>query len=469
MTPLFSDDSPANQLDPDVIRMYRRVALSIAWVTLVISLFNLLGWLIDSSLVAGIFLGLPPMRAITTSAFLIVALALLGAARTTPRRLPLGLYAGLALIGLGLASLAEHHGWFDFGFSRWTLSTANGPIEASMPWITSLVFMLFGMRILAFCRIPSLVLGDLLAILLLSTSMIALATLGANVGTANGRDLIHATPVAAFLLFANSVAWIAIKPDTPLGRVSVAQGAGGIMARRLLLPALLLPLFYAWMIQLARTHLGIDEDLLIALNAFVIGGSVALLVWYVATLLDRSELQQAQMQQLVSAAHTDPLTGLANRRSFDEVLTRLLQRRGEQDRNFCLLMLDLDKFKSYNDSFGHSAGDEVLRQVGRLLLRGLRPDDLAVRYGGEEFAVLLVDCTEATAMQTAERIRASFLASVWPHRAVTVSIGLTVVQSTDTAASLVERADAALYAAKQQGRNRVVPASALAGIPKPAR
>ena len=151
MTPLFSDDSPANQLDPDVIRMYRRVALSIAWVTLVISLFNLLGWLIDSSLVAGIFLGLPPMRAITTSAFLIVALALLGAARTTPRRLPLGLYAGLALIGLGLASLAEHHGWFDFGFSRWTLSTANGPIEASMPWITSLVFMLFGMRILAFC------------------------------------------------------------------------------------------------------------------------------------------------------------------------------------------------------------------------------------------------------------------------------------------------------------------------------
>ena len=130
-------------------------------------------------------------------------------------------------------------------------------------------------------------------------------------------------------------------------------------------------------------------------------------------------------------------------------------------------MLDLDRFKSYNDDFGHLAGDEVLRITGHLLAAALRPADLAARYGGEEFALLLPDTDASDAGVVAARILDAYRGFAWPQRAVTISVGLAQSAHGDDAADLVRRADAALYAAKHAGRNRleaaeVAPARATA-------
>lgn len=437
---------------------FLRQADIIAWLTVAVSGLMLVGWIGDWPALTGAALGMHPLHGYTCVGFFLAGMMLLviRTRRHRDARIPAG--GALLLLGLSLANLLEQLGLVDLGLGHWTLSTATGPHAARMPLMASIIFLLLALRILVFCQGNNARLSDALSVMLIGTSMLALAALG--IAAVDGADHVFstATPVAAILLLLNSLAWIAIRPTTPLGRIVVTRGPGGVIARRLLLPTLLLPLLYGWLVQWARTFLGLDDSSLIALSGVAIGGSVALLVWHVAVYVDRTERQRTQLQRLRTEADTDSLTGLANRRMFDATLERLLQRRRAHDSASCLLMLDLDQFKSYNDSFGHDAGDQVLRQVGLILCRGLRPGDLAARYGGEEFAVLLAECDATAGQQAAERIRQAFLAHAWPRRPVTISIGVALMTLEDTAASLLKRADAALYAAKQQGRNRVVSA-----------
>ena len=125
-----------------------------------------------------------------------------------------------------------------------------------------------------------------------------------------------------------------------------------------------------------------------------------------------------------------------------------------------LLMLDLDRFKSYNDSFGHPAGDEVLRDTGRLLRASVRPGDLVARYGGEEFVIVLRQGDEVSASRVGARVLDAFRTNDWPLRPVTISIGAAVAGALDTPQSLIDRADRALYASKQAGRDRMTLAAA---------
>jgi len=191
------------------------------------------------------------------------------------------------------------------------------------------------------------------------------------------------------------------------------------------------------------------------------------------------ELAEANAR-LAQLAVTDGLTGLYNHRHFHERLALEVERSHRSGLPLSLLMLDVDHFKQFNDSFGHPAGDEVLRQLARVLADTRRANDVVARYGGEEFAVILVDTAKFTAAKVAERVRARVYGHDFSEAAqragrLGVSIGVaTFPDDGGDAEALVRAADTALYAAKRAGRNRVVAAgnlaaTALAAAPDPVR
>jgi diguanylate cyclase (GGDEF)-like protein len=168
--------------------------------------------------------------------------------------------------------------------------------------------------------------------------------------------------------------------------------------------------------------------------------------------------QSQQIQNHMAEARTDPLTGLPNRRAFDDELARRLAEWKRKGALFCLLLVDLDHFKELNDRHGHPAGDQVLRQLAEVLLAVLREMDMAARIGGEEFAVLLPSTNLPDAMRVAQRLRAAVADApleIDPGQTIklTISIGLTAVRPGDHPLLLLRRADQALYAAKRAGRD----------------
>jgi diguanylate cyclase (GGDEF)-like protein/PAS domain S-box-containing protein/putative nucleotidyltransferase with HDIG domain len=153
-------------------------------------------------------------------------------------------------------------------------------------------------------------------------------------------------------------------------------------------------------------------------------------------------------------ATTDGLTGLNNHRTFHERLSDEISRAKRYNGNLSLLLLDVDRFKHFNDTFGHPEGDAVLRTVGLLIQESVRDCDLAARYGGEEFAVVLPQCDSAAARIAAERVRTVIEQASWEQSPVTVSVGIaTFTSQMENGAELVAHADRALYRSKQLGRN----------------
>ena len=131
-----------------------------------------------------------------------------------------------------------------------------------------------------------------------------------------------------------------------------------------------------------------------------------------------------QNERLVELAAVDELTGTKNRRRFREDLDLLYAQAQRLGAPLSLIMLDLDHFKEYNDTFGHPAGDEILQRLGATLRSSLRSHDVVARYGGEEFVVLLPATDEREAMEVAERLRRSIASGAWPRRQVTASLGV---------------------------------------------
>ena len=152
----------------------------------------------------------------------------------------------------------------------------------------------------------------------------------------------------------------------------------------------------------------------------------------------------------------DSLTGLNNRRWFDAVFPPQLDRLRAEERHAALLMADVDWFKELNDVEGHQEGDALLRRIAVALAKGLRPDDVLARYGGEEFAALVADVDGVAALDVADRLRAAVCALERAGaRPCTISIGVAAAMPGEPFEHLVRRADAALFRAKQAGRNRV--------------
>jgi diguanylate cyclase (GGDEF)-like protein len=166
------------------------------------------------------------------------------------------------------------------------------------------------------------------------------------------------------------------------------------------------------------------------------------------------ELAEANAR-LAQLAVTDGLTGLYNHRHFHERLALEVERSGRNGLPLALFMIDVDHFKHYNDENGHPAGDDILRQLARLLAEGRRVNDFVARYGGEEFAAVLVDTSKLTAFQVADKLRERVAAEV--GRKITISVGVAAFpEDAADAEGLVRSADAALYRAKAAGRNCVV-------------
>jgi two-component system cell cycle response regulator len=174
-----------------------------------------------------------------------------------------------------------------------------------------------------------------------------------------------------------------------------------------------------------------------------------------------AELRHSVTQTLALAV-TDELTGLYNRRYFDRHLSLMLEKAREQDRDMAVMLIDMDFFKSVNDTHGHDTGDAVLREFALRLRRNIRGVDLACRFGGEEFVVLMPDTDFEHAQGVAERVRLAvasrdFETSATRALTVTCSVGVALNEHhTDTPELILKRADVALYRAKREGRNRVV-------------
>ncbi len=174
----------------------------------------------------------------------------------------------------------------------------------------------------------------------------------------------------------------------------------------------------------------------------------------------RMEEQAEELDRTRREATTDALSGVANRKAFDDKLKLLLGYQRRLGTPFALILADLDHFKWINDTYGHQAGDRVINQLGALLAKQVREADFVSRFGGDEFAVLLTNSDLETAHKIAERIcveatHINFGAPSSEQTAITLSLGLAVVEPGDTPETIFRRADEALYASKKGGRNQV--------------
>ncbi len=175
-----------------------------------------------------------------------------------------------------------------------------------------------------------------------------------------------------------------------------------------------------------------------------------------------SNLQQS-LEAIRAESLTDPLTGLGNRKYFDRMISMAVQSAFTSGEPLSLLLFDIDHFKSFNDSYGHLTGDQVLRLVGLSLKQTIKGQDITARYGGEEFAVVLPNTALRQAITVADHIRRAVMAKELKKKStgeilgrVTISVGVSMLKQGDDTDALIERADACLYAAKRNGRNRVI-------------
>lgn len=160
-------------------------------------------------------------------------------------------------------------------------------------------------------------------------------------------------------------------------------------------------------------------------------------------------------QTLKRLAITDELTGLNNRRSYKKALSQNLSLYKRTTNPFSLLMIDIDYFKKINDTYGHLIGDQILKELARILVDELREQDISFRYGGEEFAVILPNTNINDSIFIAEKVRRSVEYAEWQVPSVTISIGIATTKIGDTIKTIQTRADKALYESKNNGRNQI--------------
>ncbi len=446
------------------LRAFAAYARGAGAVAVAVGTAVVVGWSQDIGWLTSVLPGGAQMKPNAAVGLMLAGFALLSKASATSQTLRPVMTLSLLLLALGSTTIYQYITGFDLGIDGVifpdSLLLTQDPLSNRMSQMTAVGFVLLGL--LGLSSRPRI--SQFLALLVLALALFALGSASYNLGSR--ERFIGLNPIAvhtAVCLLLLALGWLAARPEQGIMRAVSANSLGGTLARYALLPALLIPSLLSYLAQLVQSRGWVSPAATVVILAVSSGLAVALMIWWVSMLLDRVERQRRLAHELRDSAETDTLTGLGNRRLFDDTLAGLQQRRRDGDTRFSLLLLDLDRFKQYNDAFGHLAGDEALRLTGRILQHALRPGDVAARYGGEEFAVLLPQIDATRAARVAERICADFRAHGWPHRQVTVSIGVSDATAQDGPNDLVGRADAALYRAKHDGRDRVAVVTAEAG------
>jgi diguanylate cyclase (GGDEF)-like protein len=446
---------PASELHATTIRSLHRFSRAIGWVAVLIGALALLrAWGLDLFFVKSALPGLSTLKPNTALAIgsLGVGLLLIADGRS---RIGAAAAAGLAL-AIGVLTLAEFALARNLGIDELlrpnmtTLAAHPGrPASATAAMIALVAAaQLCGQR-------PALhvakTVGALTAIL------IAWASLS---GYLFGSELLREVPAvssvsllsaATMLLLAFGT--LAVDPISWPLRTAFTKGIGGTICRWLLPPAVIAPPLLGWLLS----HVGATGTYHDAFRwaLYSVGSSLGS-VSLVLLLAHRIAVIDAERTLATEMSLHDPLTGLANRRAFDAFLHETFGLAKRHRHALSIALLDIDHFKSYNDDYGHPAGDQLLKSFAGLLSSVARETDLVARIGGEEFVIALPETELAGARAIAERLRAEMEQSALFRRTVTVSIGVAAVTDEVAHASrLVEACDQELYRAKAAGRNRV--------------
>lgn len=459
---------------------FQALSTAAAFVVTTIGTAVLVGWALDIELLKRVAPGLRVMNPLSAVAFILCgfSLALLRESRLTLRRRLSAQLLGAAVcfIGTGkfVATLTGSGVELDQVLFRSRVAGAGPAGSNDMATNAAIAFMLFGLALVYFGGRSKLSHRLSQVTSTLGTILGLVPLIAYLYGADMERGFGSLVPMAAHtaLSFVMLGTGLLIAPGTQAIKLISRADQGGRIVRRFF-PSVAITIVLLGYLRIAGQHAGwYETEMGVAL--MVAGTIVALaaLLWWNAALISGSDQQRLAMEaalQLSESAlrtanealglqvRTDSLTGVRNRRALDEELARAVQNvRRYESEVFSVLMIDVDYFKRYNDSFGHLAGDEVLRGVARLLETTCRATDIVGRYGGEEFAIILPHTIEAGAREIAERLRAAVERHEWPHASITVSVGIaTASAETRDGDEVLREADTALYLAKQGGRNRV--------------
>lgn len=453
----------------------------------------LYGWLFESRLLIWLFPAGISMKANSAFCFILSSIALV--LFLTRRALAIKVQRSLSLIliSMGLITAYQYISGTDLPYvdsllvqSQLVQNDPDSQLFANrMSPLTAINFTLNGLSIflLTFRNYHILNLARIISIPVILTSIMVL------IGYAYGvRELyrfgfyVPLSPLSAIAFIELSVALMLIHAERGFMRLFVGQTLGSKMIRWLLPTLILVFITIGWLCRQGNLmhwyNNQFEVSMLIFLTLFL---SSCLIIWQARAQhgqellrqraqhalelnninLEKKVEQRTQelkklLEELEALSLTDSLTGLANRRAFEQRLKMEWQRATRYEHPLTVMLIDVDHFKRFNDDFGHQTGDHVLAQVGAILQQAVRTTDLACRYGGEEFVIILPDTPMDDALPIAHRIREQVSDHRWEARQVTVSVGVAQLNQHKTPNQLVSDADQALYEAKAAGRNQVI-------------
>lgn len=478
MTAVFNEHSDSEDFG-------RQAIFASSGISIVVGAAVLVGWVLDVAAIKSVLPGLPPMKANAALGFILLGVAIFGHRR---KRLPRIVWISYAAAGclmlLAAATIAEHVLNVNFGIDellfRDHMATPSRLVQPGrMSPLAAANFFLLGAALIQ-NRFRSSVALWCQQLCILSPLLVSARAL---VGLLYGVPMLyqlHKAPMALHTIITFLVVCIGLllsRRDYYLTRLCDVSTAGSVTARKVVCWTIGLPLVVGlcclqgekWGLFQAQYGLTI---FVVLITLFL----MVLLVFLSSVInqLDRQrELAAGSARDFQLASQNDFLTGLLNRRGLLDRGEQEVARSRRDGSPLACLVFDLDFFKKINDVHGHKVGDEVLRQVAAILMRGCRLGDLVGRLGGEEFCVLLCHSDEKDAKEWAERLRVEiaaqriFVGST--QLSVTCSGGVGELRSYHTSVhSLIDGADTALLVAKQTGRNKVVAASSLeeGAIPK---